>query len=57
MSLPQAKESFAAMQPQSVRILKHLLWLESPLERREAMDQAFTPGGEVATATQDFLTT
>lgn len=53
----QAKESFVAQQPASVRILKHLLWIESPSQRREAMDQAFQPGPQMATPTQDFLST
>jgi len=55
--LLQAKESFAAQQPPAVRILKHLLWIDSPADRRKAMDEAFTPGAELATSTQDFLTT
>jgi len=53
----KAKESFAAQQPPAVRILKHLLWIDSPADRRKAMDEAFTPGAELATSTQDFLTT
>lgn len=39
----QAKESFAADQPPEVRILKHLLTFEDPVELRSALQQAFTP--------------
>lgn len=41
--LPQAKESFAAGQPPEVRILKHLLTFEDPVELRSALHQAFIP--------------
>ena len=53
----QAKESFAKMQPPEVRILKHLLSLESPAERAEQLRCAFTPGPELETEQQDFLHT
>ena len=53
----QAKESFAKMQPPEVRILKHLLTLESPAERAEQLRGAFTPGPELETEQQDFLHT
>ena len=56
-ALRQARESFAAQQPPEVRIMKHMLALEDPAERRAALGEAFTPGAQVATATQDFLTT
>ncbi len=39
----QAKESFAKMQPPEVRILKHLLTIDSPAQRAEEMRNAFTP--------------
>ena len=45
------------MQPPEVRILKHLLTLESPAERAEQMRSAFTPGPELGTEQQDFLHT
>mmetsp|Transcript_47316 Transcript_47316/g.120752 ORF Transcript_47316/g.120752 Transcript_47316/m.120752 type:complete len:419 (-) Transcript_47316:13-1269(-) len=53
----KAKETAAAEQPPEVRILKHLLTMEDPMERNEAMDQAFEPGeaGKDG-ADQDFLT-
>ena len=53
----QAKESFAKMQPPEVRILKHLLTLNSPAQRAEEMRNAFTPGPELETEKQDFLHT
>ncbi len=53
----QAKESFAKMQPPEVRILKHLLTIESPAQRAEEMRNAFTPGPELETEKQDFLHT
>ena len=45
------------MQPPEVRILKHLLTIESPAERAEQMRGAFTPGPELETEQQDFLHT
>ena len=56
-TLRQARESFAAQQPPEVRIMKHLLALDDPAERRGALGDAFTPGAQLATATQDYLTT
>lgn len=53
----QAKESFAKMQPPEVRILKHLLTIDSPAQRAEEMRNAFTPGPELETEKQDFLHT
>ncbi|KAK9840732.1 hypothetical protein WJX81_001023 [Elliptochloris bilobata] len=53
----KAKESFAAQQPPEVRIMKHLLSLDDPAQRRAALGEAFTPGAQVAIATQDYLTT
>ena len=37
--------------------MKHLLALDDPAERRAALGDAFTPGAQLATATQDYLTT
>jgi len=37
--------------------MKHLLAMDDPVERRGALADAFKPGAEVATATQDFLST
>ena len=45
------------MQPPEVRILKHLLTIESPADRAEQMRGAFTPGLELETEQQDFLHT
>ena len=56
-SCVQAKESFAKMQPPEVRILKHLLTLDSPAQRAEEMRNAFTPGPEIETEKQDYLNT
>ena len=53
----QAKESFAKMQPPEVRILKHLISIDSPAQRAEEMRNAFTPGPELETEQQDFLHT
>lgn len=54
----KAKETAAAEQPPEVRILKHLLSMPDPMERNEAMDQAFQPGEPSGDgADQDFLTT
>ena len=56
-NLVQAKESFAKMQPPEVRILKHLLTIDSPAQRAEEMRNAFTPGPEIETEKQDYLNT
>jgi hypothetical protein len=53
----QAKESFAKMQPPEIRILKHLLSMEDPAQRRQELASAFEPGPEVETEKQDFLCT
>jgi hypothetical protein len=42
------KAGLAEQQPKTVRILKHLLTIEDPMERASAMDQAFTPGPELS---------
>ena len=55
--MPQAKESFAKMQPPEVRILKHLLTLEDPAAVREGLAAAFEPGPPLETEQQDFLST
>ena len=51
------KASMAELQPPAVRILKHLLSMEDPLERRSAMEQAFTPGPELQVGQEDMLST
>eukprot|EP00238_Polyblepharides_amylifera_P001117 CAMPEP_0196573472 /NCGR_PEP_ID=MMETSP1081-20130531/3373_1 /TAXON_ID=36882 /ORGANISM="Pyramimonas amylifera, Strain CCMP720" /LENGTH=406 /DNA_ID=CAMNT_0041891201 /DNA_START=32 /DNA_END=1252 /DNA_ORIENTATION=+ len=51
------KETTGRQQPVDVRILKHLLALEDPLERRVNLETAFTPGPELETPTDDFLCT
>eukprot|EP00884_Botryococcus_braunii_P001959 jgi/Botrbrau1/11764/Bobra.0195s0089.1 len=53
----KAKESFAKMQPPEVRILKHLLSVDDPLEREAGLRDAFTPGADLETNSQDFLST
>lgn len=47
----------AELQPPAVRILKHLLALDDPLERRAGMEQAFTPGPEMTVGQEDMLST
>lgn len=42
------KATIAGQQPRAVRILRHLLTLEDPMERAAAMGQAFTPGPELS---------
>jgi len=42
----KAKESAARDQPPEVRILKHLLTMDDPMERNEALGMAFEPGSE-----------
>lgn len=53
----QAKETLARQQPPEVRILKHLLTLESESDRRVALEEAFQPGAELSTESQDLLST
>ena len=53
----QAKETLARQQPPEVRILKHLLTVESPNDLRAALEDAFSPGANLATETQDLLST
>ncbi|KAK9806423.1 hypothetical protein WJX73_005207 [Symbiochloris irregularis] len=56
----QAKKSFARQQPPEVRILKHLLSLEDPAERRAGVASAFEPGPAVsqwAKGDTDYLST
>lgn len=55
--LAQAKETFAKQSPAEVRILKHLLTLESAADRAEALSDAFTPGPDIETADTDYLHT
>ena len=44
----KAKETAARDQPPEVRILKHLLTMDDPMERNEALGMAFEPGTEAA---------
>ena len=56
----QAKESFAADQPAEVRILKHLLTFEDPMELRSALQQAFVPSDApsvLSAGPEDLLST
>lgn len=47
----------SSLQPPEVRILKHVLSIEDPAERRSALEEAFTPGPELATEQTDYLST
>ena len=53
----QAKETAARQQPREVRIMKHLLSMEDPQQRRASLTEAFTPGPEVEVGGQDLLST
>jgi len=53
----QAKETLAQQQPPEVRILKHLLRIQSPQERQTALQDAFAPGADLQTEEQDLLST
>eukprot|EP00898_Chlorokybus_atmophyticus_P007597 jgi/Chlat1/7839/Chrsp66S07285 len=51
----KAKENLGRNMPDEVRILRHVLSMEDPNERRAALAEAFTPGMQYETATEDFL--
>jgi len=51
------KETSGRQQPPEVRILKYILSMEDPLQRKEALDAAFTPGPPVETPQEDYLCT
>jgi len=51
------KASMAELQPPAVRILKHILSMDDPAERQAALEQAFTPGPEMAMGQDDMLYT
>ena len=53
----QAKESFAADQPSTVRILKHLLTVQGDRDMQAALDDAFAPGTPLQTGESDYLST
>ncbi|KAL0024160.1 hypothetical protein WJX77_003118 [Trebouxia sp. C0004] len=53
----KAKETLAQQQPPEVRILKHLLSIQSPQERQTALQDAFAPGADLQTEEQDLLST
>lgn len=53
----KAKETAARQQPKEVRIMKHLLSMEDPQQRRASLTEAFTPGPEVEVGGQDLLST
>ncbi|KAL6781134.1 CGL143 [Auxenochlorella protothecoides x Auxenochlorella symbiontica] len=53
----KAKESFAAQAPVEVRILKHLLSVDSPSDRAVLLDQAFQPGATLVQSGVDMLST
>ena len=49
------KDTTARQQPKEVRILKYILSLEDPQDQRNALEEAFTPGPELATGDEDLL--
>ena len=51
------KASMAELQPPAVRILKHILSMDDPAARQAALEQAFTPGPEMAMGQDDMLYT
>jgi len=51
------KASMAELQPPAVRILKHILSMDDPVDRQMALEQAFTPGPEMAMGQDDMLYT
>ena len=51
------KASMAELQPPEVRILRHLLSMDDPMERVASMDMAFTPGPELTVGQEDLLST
>ena len=53
----KAKEKFASQAPPEARILKFLLSVEGESERISLLEQAFQPGPELATASEDYLHT
>lgn len=55
--LLQAKETLEQQQPPEVRILKQLLRIQSPQERRTALYDAFEPAKGESSAEQDLLST
>jgi len=53
----KAKEATSSMQPAEVRILKHLLTIEDPVMLKQAIFDAFIPGGQVSSTSVDYLST
>jgi len=51
------KETSGRQQPVEVRILKYILSMEDPLERKEQLSAAFTPGAPLETQHEDYLCT
>eukprot|EP00951_Prasinocladus_malaysianus_P015577 scaffold119714_cov37-Prasinocladus_malaysianus.AAC.1 len=51
----KAKEAAARDQPPEVRIIKHLLSMEDPKERMEALEMAFEPSEVEAEGDLDLL--
>ena len=51
------KASMAELQPPAVRILKHILSMDDPAARQAALEQAFTPGPDMAMGQDDMLYT
>ena len=49
------KETMGRQQPKEVRILKFLLAMDNPQEIRSGLEDAFTPGPELTTQDEDYL--
>lgn len=53
----KAKEKFASQAPPEARILKFLLSVDSESERMSLLEQAFQPGADLSTTSEDYLHT
>eukprot|EP00899_Mesostigma_viride_P026231 jgi/Mesvir1/6793/Mv08995-RA.1 len=51
----RTKNNYSRQMPAEVRILRHLLNIESPSERRAAMAEAFTPGMQYESYAEDYI--
>lgn len=49
------KDTTTRQQPNEVRILKYILTMEDPIDQRNALEEAFTPGPELEEANTDLL--
>lgn len=53
----KAKEKFASQAPPEARILKFLLTIDVESERIALMEQAFQPGADISTTSEDYIHT